>query len=367
MTHRSIRSSVVQVRTKPALRLCQGSFQKVVCDFLKSKQIPQIIEHGLRSNGKGALTNRPFYGWRRSSHLRSAFLYMESGKPVVLIPPHADEKTKTWTIRIPINHRELETVGPVICECYWDNVDHELIISDVIYYNKEVVWQTKGFTERYDIMHNIIQRITQNTDEYSDCTIVLPHYESLESVSKWNDIDSDKAYCVSFQPEDAGARRFRYVVGANQSEKKPYEKREPSRFNTNKALEIQSDEEEAVAVAVAVPEKIYTYTNPLLPAPTPIVHNTAHTPTHMPTTANIVKEGSQICTLTLDTKNPLPDVYKLQGESGKKDMGVAAVRSLDLSIQLRSIMKNKQSLRVQVTWYNPFKKWEVVNILDSLV
>lgn len=139
MTHVSVRSSEVQVRTKPALRLCPRPLQKRVWTFLQSNNVPVILENGLRSNALGVLSSRTFYAWRRLAHLRSSLLYMEEGQPVVMIPPHSKEGDKAWTLRIPVNHRALAQVGPVICECFWDSVDHDLVVSDVVYYNKTVV------------------------------------------------------------------------------------------------------------------------------------------------------------------------------------------------------------------------------------
>jgi hypothetical protein len=400
MTHRSIKSSEVHVRTKPALRMCQPSFQKVVCDFLKRKNIPQVTEHGLRSNGESALSSKVFYAWRRLAHLRGCFLYMAEGEAVALVPPFANASDanrpdkKAWTIRVPINHRLLASVGPVVCEAYWDPMDHDLTINDVLYYNKEFVWDSYDFSERYQLLHTIVNEVIQNTGDYSDCTVSLPPYEKLEEAARWDD---DKTFCVVFQPEDRGSRRFRFWSGTHEarSERPDRPDRQdrqdrqdrPDRPDRQprRQMQIQSDDES---------ESDSDVNHLLNPIPKQGIQNDpdgftldmisdfySKLPAPTPTVTKIVKKNNPIvntqdgtieCILELDTKNPLPDVYKLRtaanGNDSDKgtDYGVAAVRSLALSLEIRSMLKaGNKALRVDAAWYAPFKKWEVVKVLSA--
>ena len=379
MTHRSIKSSHVQVRTKPALRLCQRSFQKVVVDFLKSRNVPQLLEHGLRSNGRVALTSKVFYAWRRLSHLRSTLLYIAEGEAVAMVPPFAKEDSKAWTIRIPINHRLLASVGPIVCECYWDPMDHELTISDVLHYNRENVWETHGYSERFQLIHTIVHEVIQNTGDFSDCTVTIPVFEKMSEAAEW---EEDSAFCAVFQPEDCGMRRFRYGNGGSRDNngrsglgaglRKPYER------NEVRHIEIldESDTDDSMLILskkVQETKQQPRFTNDpngisidmldvvqtKLPAPTPMV-------TKLIKEKAIVRpvaEGGIECLLELDTKNPLPDVYKLRGEKDNKDLGIAAVRSLEVSLEIRSALKAGKIIHVETVWYAPFKKWEVVRIL----
>lgn len=407
MTHRSIKSSEVHVRTKPALRMCQQSFQKVVCDFLKRKNIPQVTEHGLRSNGEGALSSKVFYAWRRLSHLRGCFLYMAEGEAVALVPPFANasadgrDAKKAWTIRVPINHRLLASVGPVVCEAYWDPMDHDLTINDVLYYNKEFVWDSYDFSERYQLLHTIVNEIIQNTGDYSDCTVSLPPYETLEEAARWDD---DQTFCVVFQPEDHGSRRFRFWSGTHEqrperSERGERQERQDRKDKQDRPprrhMEIQSDDDESETephtnliqplnpIPIVLPKKgiqndpdgvaldMISDFYSKLPAPTPTVTKLVKKNTPIVNT----QDGTIECILELDTKNPLPDVYKLrtvavaEGNDCNKDgtdYGVAAVRSLALSLEIRGLLKaGNKTLRVEVAWYAPFKKWEVVKVLSA--
>ncbi len=392
MTHVSVRSSQVQVRTKPALRLCPRPLQNRVLTFLQSNNVPLVLENALRSNAVGVLSSRTFYAWRRLAHLRSSLLYMEEGQPVVMIPPHSKEGDKAWTLRIPVNHRALAQVGPVVCECFWDSVDHDLVVSDVVYYNKTAVWETEDFTQRYERLVEIVEGgVLQGTHEYSDCVVSLPAYETLKSAAGW--AMDDKAFCVVFQPEGRGARRFRWNIGAQGSasaqgsaqapkhqpvqEQKPnYKsvvgKKQPVNVydSISRVPQIQSDSEGEDETPV--PRQ-----NKNLPAPPPMAQKKpdaaklwAVKPEAKPCTVkpnaakpDETKEGITECTLRLDTKNPLPDSYILQGPAGA-DYGVAAVRSLFISLELREKLKTKESVRVQVAWYEPFKKWEVLSLKD---
>ena len=372
MTHVSVRSSEVQVRTKPALRLCPRPLQNRVLTFLQSNNVPLVLENALRSNAVGVLSSRTFYAWRRLAHLRSSFLYMEEGQPVVMIPPHSKEGDKAWTLRIPVNHRALAQVGPVVCECFWDSVDHDLVVSDVVYYNKTAVWETEDFTQRYERLVEIVDGgVLQGTHEYSDCVVSVPAYETLKSASGWT--MDDKAFCVVFQPEGRGARRFRWNIGAPASAPKhqPVQDQKPNYKSVvgkkqpvnvydsiSRVPQIQSDSEGEDEVPV--PRQ-----NKNLPAPPPMVQKKPEVvkPAAKPDVVKLAetKEGITECTLRLDTKNPLPDSYILQGPAGA-DYGVAAVRSLFISLELREKLKTKESVRVQVAWYEPFKKWEVLSI-----
>ncbi len=383
MTHVSVRSSEVQVRTKPALRLCPRPLQKRVWTFLQSNNVPVILENGLRSNALGVLSSRVFYAWRRLAHLRSSLLYMEEGQPVVMIPPHSKEGDKAWTLRIPVNHRALAQVGPVVCECFWDSVDHDLVVSDVVYYNKTVVWETEDFTQRYERLVEIVEGgVLQATHEYSDCVVSVPAYETLKSAAGWT--MDDKAFCVVFQPEGRGARRFRWNIGAPgsasaqaqgqapkhqpvQDQKPNYKsvvgKKQPVNVydSISRVPQIQSDSE-------AEDEAPVPRQNKNLPAPPPMAQKKAEVvkpDAAKPIVAKLAetKEGITECTLRLDTKNPLPDSYILQGPAGA-DYGVAAVRSLFISLELREKLKTKESVRVQVAWYEPFKKWEVLSLKE---
>ncbi len=386
MTHVSVRSSEVQVRTKPALRLCPRPLQKSVWTFLQSKQIPLVLENGLRSNGAVALSSRVFYAWRRLAHLRSSFLYMEEGQPVVMIPPHSKEGDKAWTLRIPVNHRALAQVGPVLCECYWDAVDHDLVVSDVIYYNKTVVWDTENFSERFQRLVEIVQGgILQTTHEYSDCLVSVPAYETLDAAARWN--MDDNAFCAVFQPEDRGMRRFRWVRERSDGATKlhpgaamPRDGREATlarnftasdhkdRQERNQLREYKEKVDQKPNYASAVGKKSLPTAPPLTKEQAPSIQSDSEDEpviikTKVTTAQNKPSEGITVCSLRLDTKNPLPDSYILQGPNGA-DYGVAAVRSLFISLDLREKLKTKDAVQVQVAWYEPFKKYEVLSLKD---
>ena len=386
MTHVSARSSEIQVRTKPALRLCPRPLQKRVWTFLQSSNIPPSMENGLRSNGAAALGMRSFYAWRRLAHLRSSFLYMEDGQPAVMISPYSKEGDKAWTLRIPVNHRALAQAGPIVCECYWDSVDHDLVVSDVVYYNKTLVWETEDFSERYQRLVDIVQGgVIQSTHEFSDCIVSLPHYETLEAAARWT-MDDD-AFCAVFQPEDRGMRRFRWTRERGEYRERNdrqergdgFGSKPDSKYGSSqkpnyvsivgkkvlptappltkaapvKAPSIQSDSEEDdghknsefTSIKTEKTVKMTKTSNPIV---------------SLPSTSS---EGITICTLRLDTKNPLPDSYELQGPNGA-DYGIAAVRSLFISLELREKLKNKDTVRVQVAWYEPFRKYEVLSLKD---
>jgi hypothetical protein len=353
---------------------------------MKSKEIPQVLEHSLRSNGRQALTSKVFYVWRRLSHLRSAFLYIAEGEPVVMIPPFAKEDGKAWTIRVPINHRAAAAVGPIVCECYWDPMDHDLTVSDVIYYNKELVWETHDYSERFQLIHTIVNDVIQNTDDFSDCVVSIPPFEKLSVAASWGE---DDAFCVAFQPEDHGSRRFRWTsasagvsasAGPRTNPKKYTEEKRTTRAERpiHRTIGIidEDDEFDFIPAKPTVEpddsemvdiDMLNEYTSKL-PAPSAIVTELVKKNESATTITRKKKDATSaadtiVCLLELDTKNPLPDVYVLRRESGGASCGIAAVRSLAVSLEIRAALKRVGTLRVNAVWYEPFKKWEVVQIL----
>ena len=375
MTHVSARSSEIQVRTKPALRLCPRPLQKRVWTFLQSSNISPSMENGLRSNGAAALGMRSFYVWRRLAHLRSSFLYMEDGQPAVMISPYSKEGDKAWTLRIPMNHRALAQAGPIVCECYWDSVDHDLVVSDVVYYNKTLVWETEDFSERYQRLVDIVQGgVIQSTHEFSDCIVSLPHYETLEAATRWT-MDDD-AFCAVFQPEDRGMRRFRWTRERGEYRERNDRQERGDGFGSKPDSKYGSSQKPNYVSIVG--KKVLPTAPPLTkaaPVKAPSIQSDSEeddnyksnefTKTDNPIVSlpSTFSEGITICTLRLDTKNPLPDSYVLQGPNGA-DYGIAAVRSLFISLELREKLKNKDTVRVQVAWYEPFRKYEVLTLKE---
>ncbi len=343
MTHRSINNSEVRVRTKPALRLCQRDFQKNVVAFLEKIRIPEVLESRIRSNAKAVVSSKIFYAWKRPAQLRSNLLYLEEGKPIAMI--QWPNKEKAWTIRIPINHRQLAAVGPVVCECFWDPIDHNLTLCDVVYYHKELVWQTESFSSRYELLNSIKEGIMQNTNEYSDCTVEIPAYCSMDAAAGWAE---DEAWSFSLQPEDAGCRRFRHGVDQARRPREDRQDRRQERQKSQPTLQIQSESEDEVQ-APPQQQKI----KQLIPSPPPIVKKKESAG---------IEYGNIDCILRLDTKNPMPDVYKLTSMTTGADLGIAAIRSLDLSLKIRTALQGAEQLRVKTAWYEPFKKYEITQL-----
>jgi hypothetical protein len=57
-------------------------------------------------------------------------------------------------------------------------------------------------------------------------------------------------------------------------------------------------------------------------------------------------------------KEKLPDTYRVLSESGE-DLGLAAIRSLGMSKELRELFKTNETISVTIMWYEPFQKYEV--------
>jgi hypothetical protein len=75
------------------------------------------------------------------------------------------------------------------------------------------------------------------------------------------------------------------------------------------------------------------------------------------TTDKPVIEKHTVARLAKDVSK-LPDTYRLTSVSGE-NLGLAAIRSMEMSKRLRELIKKHSSMLVDIYWIESFKKYEV--------
>jgi hypothetical protein len=335
LNYKSVRSSEPQIRSNPALRNVNESsgFQKRLSTLLEPTPLNFATFQIAKETSRGFLEQNQCYAWVRPAHLRSQKIIIADGMPLLLQDPKNEKGLKS--LRIPFDKRQVQSVGPIVLEGSWDFQDHILWIWDVLVYEKRAVWFSMSYSKRWDLLKSIVNTILDCGHPMSDAEVRLPSWESLEIAKTYTDLDP--ATSIEFQPEKAGQRRHLFII-----------KNEGAKF-------IPKTHHERKMVAEApTPRITHPVSNPLPPPPP------APALPLPPPSPPAEQERPRVARLTREKFSKLPDTYTLfsVGEPSN-DLGLAAIRSLELSKRLRELMKTRDSIMVDISWFEPFQKYEV--------
>lgn len=326
LNYKSVRSSEPQIRSNPALRNVNDSsgFQKRLSTLLEPTPLNFATFQIAKETSRNFLEQQPCYTWLRPAHLRSQRIIIADGMPLLLQDPKNEKNLKS--LRIPFDKRQIQSLGPIVLEGSWDFQDHILWIWDVLVYEKRNVWSTMPYSKRWDLLKTIVNTLLDCGHPMSDAEVHLPKWESLEIAKTYNDLDP--AMSIEFQPEKAGQRRHLFII-----------KNEGVKF-------IPKTHHERKMVAETPKPPTHT-PSPALP----------------PTTIELDLEKPRVARLTKEKFSKLPDTYSLFSITDpSKDLGLAAIRTLELSKRLRELMKTRDSIIVDISWFEPFQKYEVKKI-----
>jgi hypothetical protein len=336
LNYKSVRSSEPQIRSNPALRNVNESsgFQKRLSTLLEPTPLNFATFQIAKDTSRSLLEQQTCYAWLRPAHLRSQRIVIADGMPLLLQDTKNEKNLKS--LRIPFDKRQIQSVGPIVLEGSWDFQEHILWIWDVLVYEKRNVWSTMPYSKRWDLLKTIVNTLLDCGHPMSDAEVHLPKWESLEIAKTYNDLDP--AMSIEFQPEKPGQRRHLFII-----------KNEGVKF-------IPKTHHERKMVA-ETPSKVVNTPIPSVPTPVP--------PTSVPPTptTNLDVEKPRVARLTKEKFSKLPDTYSLFSITDpSKDLGLAAIRTLELSKHLREIMKTRDSILVDISWFEPFQKYEVKTI-----
>jgi hypothetical protein len=352
LNYKSVRSSEPQIRSNPALRHISESsgFQKRISTLLEPTPPPFPTFQIAKESSQTTLEQHHYYGWVRPAHLRSNWIILADGMPMLLMDPR--NSSKLFSLRIPFDKREIQHKGIVVLEGAWDSQDHILWIWDVLVWEKQIIWNTMSYSNRWATLKMIVNEVLDCGHPMSDAEVSLPHWQSLQDIRSKQDIDS--ALSIEFQPEKAGLRRHTFLIKNENIKFKPTSHHERKMVsletpNTSKNSSITPPINVVSETSVEVKnEKIL----PATPAPK-LTEKFQQIPE--------IDKTIQVAYLRRDTYSKLPDTYRLLTIDGN-DVGLPAIRSLELSKRLRLLFQSTDSILVDVQWFEPFHKFEVKKV-----
>jgi len=311
LKHTSVGSSTPQVRNPGGLR----KFKSPVDYSGLLNSLPFPTNQLVRENTQAILERHQFYAWKRPAHLRPQWMILSDKSPCILV----DSRNGTvWSLKFPYDTRHVQKVGPIVCEAAYDSQEAPLWIWDVLVWEKNDVWSSLPYSRRWELLQVQIRPLIQENSPMCDITIKYPEWTSVKNLS-----EPEVGYSVEFQPEKPGNKRFVWVFP------KKADTFHPANYHERKMVS------EVVEKVHDLPKKIVE---------------------------KVVSNAKQTCgILVKDKLSKLPDTYILTSESGE-DLGLAAIRSMDMSVALRTRLMKESELKVELQWYEAFQKYEVTKI-----
>jgi len=347
LNYQSVRSSEPQIRSNPALKQLgsKTGFQSKLSTLLESYPLPFPTFQLVKEASQTTLQTQQHYAWVRPSHLRAQWLILADGFPALLYDPkHMDRLS---SIRISFDTRQVQQIGPIVCEVAWDAQDHILWIFDIALWEKQLLWGSMPYSKRWNHVKTLFGSILDPGHPMSDAEIKLPNWISLSELAVLPSLDP--AMSVEFQPEKAGQRRQLYLVKDDGIRFKPSTHHERKMVADSKPRNTRQQQQQPSLRLCAF----------ILDEPSAPIEASNLQHVSQPTQPSV----SQIrCTLYKDKTSKAPDTYRLTSSSGES-LGLAAIRSLELSKQLRESFLIKETLTVEVQWYEPFQKYQVKAII----
>jgi hypothetical protein len=386
LNYKSVTNSEFQIRSNPALRTVSNSegFQKRLSTLLEPTPLPFPTFQIAKQPSLSILEKHQHYAWVRPAHLRPQWLIIANDMPLLLVDPR--DTNRINKLRIPFDTRLIQKIGPIVCEAAWDAQDHILWVWDVVVWEKQSIWSSVSYSQRWELVKQVATRVLQSNHHLSDADVQLPQWKSLDEISKITDLDP--ATSIEFQPEKPGQRRHLFLirddgvkfVPTTHAERKMVAEKEQTQRpfvsrNGPRNLPYIRAETNIVCGFIDEDSTSSTVTTPIAssPMPTPRLSKTAPSyktqdPTPMPpnrpsnveTSFQDTQPSEKHLTglLKKDVSSKLPDMYKLETVTGE-DLGIPAIRSIQLSKQLREAFKGKEQVWVDIQWFEPFQKYDV--------
>uniref|UniRef100_A0A6C0HES6 mRNA capping enzyme adenylation domain-containing protein n=1 Tax=viral metagenome TaxID=1070528 RepID=A0A6C0HES6_9ZZZZ len=319
LKHTSVGSSTPQVRNGSSLH-----------KFKYNGELDSLLE-GLpftfqivKETCKNILENHTFYAWKRPAHLRSHWLFLTEKGPAIVVDSRNIEIK--WSLKFPYDKRQIQKLGTIICECAFDSHDSTLWIWDILYYEKQDLWSNMPYSKRWEILQKQLRPIIQENHPLCDIHVQYPTWTSLQQIMTEHE---EPGFSIEFQPEKNGQRRFLWIIP------KKIDTFHPANYHERKMISEQCQD---------------TKPQDTKPQDT------------KPQDTKPQSKVIQVGILRKDMRSKLPDTYKVFSKENK-DLGLAAIKSIDLSIHLRKLFQNAELYNVEIKWYEPFQKYEVLRIL----
>jgi hypothetical protein len=311
----------------------------------------------MKETNKPQIQENPYYGWVRPARLRSQWIVLSDEMPMLMQDPR--NKERLWSLKIPFHKREVQKVGPIVLEGAWDPQDHILWIWDVLVWEKANVWNVLPYSKRWKLLQTIVDTLIESNHPSSDAEIRLPEWQSLERMQHHMDLDS--ASSIEFQPERAGQRRLLFVIRDDAIAYKPQSHYDRKMDAHGGPIQYKPEHKQKQHYSSPIPVVAPIYVPP--PSVSPPVQ-LVKPEVEKPSLATEHVERQRIGRLKKDPFSNLPDTYRLESINGD-DLGLAAIRSLEISKLLREKCKAADSVLADILWFEPFQKYEVKRVHSS--
>lgn len=354
LNYRSVTSSEPQIRSNPALKSCPYAFQKNAQTLLEGIQPVFPTYSRIQAKHESVLSKHAFYVWKRPAHLRSQWILLDPSLPTLLIDPKTQ---KANCLRIPSRPLALQKLGTILCEGSWDAQEHILWIWDVLYWNRQNVWQTESYRKRWEHVKELVTDVLDFGNPMSDAELRVPTFESLREIRGQASIDS--SFAIEFQPDKEGQRRLCFFETRSRPQQRSQQglPQKPRQHPVVSEKRVQEPVKQTPSVRVQIDDE---------PVKTPMEQ-----PVETPVETTSVNEKKQIgkekrlqsVSIVKDATSRLPDTYRVL-HSGV-DMGLLAIRGMEMSRKLRDMFAKRESCTADVEWYEPFQKYELKQLYFS--
>jgi hypothetical protein len=337
LNFKSVTSSEPQIRSNPALRHVhiKSGFQKRISTLLEPTPLPFPTFQFVKEASQITLSTNTYYAWVRPAHLRPQWLILQADMPLLLVDGR--DMSRMFSMRIPFDKRRVQHTGPIVCEAAWDAQDHVLWIWDVLVWERQAIWNFMPYSKRWDILKDVVGKILDCGHPMSDAEVRVPEWMSVKDAISLSEIDT--AQLIDFQPEAPSQRRHVFRPVNTDTEFKPVN------YAERKMVSVEKPAPTRTIFPIPIP----------IPAPAPTAP-AAPTPAEAPKAVN--EERPTVGRIRKDTTSKLPDTYMIESISGES-LGLASVKSLAMSKQLRSALASNESALVDIKWFEPFSKYEV--------
>jgi len=352
LKHTSVGSSTPQVRNPSALhkfRLSETLANLVEPLPFTSQLVKDFLQPTLEKN--------QFYAWKRPSNLKSQWLLLTDTSPAILVDTR--NNSTVWSLKFPYDTRQVQKVGTIICEAAYSPQDSTLWVWDLVLWEGKDLWSTTPYSKRWELLQTKVRPMIHENHPLCDIRIQYPEWMSLQQCLNETE---EPGYSIDFQPEKAGQRRLAWLIPKQGDTFHAKNFHERKMMSETTCIIIDEDDMKPLKALQEPMKPLKTLQEPVKSSKTlqePVKSVKSSKTLQEPTPTNVQEpDKATQAILTKDKLSKLPDTYKLTSESGE-DLGLAAVRSMDMSSKLRSIMTSSNECKVEIVWYEPFQKYEV--------
>jgi len=330
LKHTSVGSSTPQVRSGAGMRRFKTDMT-LYSGILESMVFPSY--NIVKDTSQRSLEQNLYHVWKRPAHLRAHWLILSDTSPALLVDIRNSDNV--YSLKFPYDTRQAQKLGPIICEAAYDSQEATLWIWDIVLLEQKNLWSTMPYSKRWDLLQKIVRPLIYDSHPMCDISIKYPEWKSMKNFALETD---EVGYSYEFQPETAGQKRLLWLL--------------PKANDTFKATNFHEREMISHTTCAIIPDMDIVQA----PAPAPALAVTKK--------EVVIKEfltGNIIGFIVRDKLSKLPDTYKLKSEGGE-DLGLAAIRSMEMSSKLRAV--GPEGCHVELQWYEPFQKYEVRRVLQ---